>query len=193
MNARLVSAVLLTFAVGLADRAVAQGGKEPRHGFWIGFGAGYSNATSSCDGCGSTTGTGGIAGQLRMGVTLKHNLLVGVDLESWNKSEGGKWARVANLTGAAYYYPAASAGLYLKGGVGLSSMSGTLSGYSIDGAGLGFTVGLGWDIPVTKGLYLTPTASFLWGEVGDIKSGSTLLATGWKQQALNVALDLTLP
>jgi len=191
MKASPVLAALLTFTLGLAARGAAQG--QPRRGFWLAFGAGYSSLASSCDGCGSLSSQSGIAGQFRMGTTLRPNLLVGLDLESWNKSEGGKWARSANFTAAAYWYPSTSNGFYVKGGAGLSTVSGTVGGYAIDGTGFGLTGGLGYDLRLTKGFFLTPVATYFWGSVGDISTGSIVVSKGWKQSVLNLGLDATLP
>jgi hypothetical protein len=193
MNSRLVAAVLLTFAVGLATRAEAQTAPTRPQGFWIAFGFGWSSLGYSCDNCTGTSRTDGVAAQVRLGTALSRNFLVGADIESWNKSEGGKWAKSANWTAAAYWYPMESANLYVKGGVGLSTLNGTISGYTISGSGLGFTAGLGYDIRLSRSFWLTPTASYFYGSVGDVNTGSVGVVKGWKQNALNVALDMTFP
>ena len=56
-------------------------GQHPqvRKGFWIGFGIGYGPAQVSCDGCGSSSREGSFTGHVRLGGTLRPNLLLGAD------------------------------------------------------------------------------------------------------------------
>jgi hypothetical protein len=47
-------------------------------------------------------------------------------------------------------------------------------------------------VAVAALLSITPVANFLWGNVGDVKSESTLWASGWKQTIFEFGLDLTI-
>ena len=193
MKTSVVLAALATTTLALAPRAEGQKKQTRPEGFWIAFGAGYSSLGASCDQCASISRTSGVAGQVRLGTSLSHSLLVGADVESFNKSEGGKWAKSANWTAALYWYPLETAGLYVKGGAGLSTFNGTINGYSVSGTGVGVTGGLGYDIRVSNGFFLTPTASYFYGSVGDINTGSVGVLKGWKQNVFNIAIDATFP
>ncbi len=192
MKTFLSSAVLVGLCLAGVAPVSAQQAPRPQ-GFFIGFGAGWSSLGYSCDGCTGTSRSSGVAVQVRLGKALSPSLLVGADVESWNKTEGGKWAKTAAWTAAAYWYPMPSNGLYLKGGVGLATINGTISGYAISGTGVALTGGLGYDWPISKAIYLTPTASYFYGSIGDVNTGSVTAVRGWKQNVFNVGVNLTFP
>lgn len=167
---------------------------QVRNGFWIGFGLGYGSAKPSCDGCGTLNSEGSWTGHLRLGGTLSPQLLLGGDFVAWSKSESGGTLSLGNATATIYYYPMPASGLFLKAGVGASAFHGEFSGTitaTADGAGLGFTLGAGYDLRVGRNISITPVGNFLWGRPGEVKTGSTVLATGWKQTIFEFGLDVT--
>lgn len=167
---------------------------QVRKGFWIGFGGGYGSAQFSCDGCGTSTREGSGVGDLRLGGVLSPKLLLGGDIVAWTKKESGATVTVGNVTAAVYYYPATSSGLFLKGGVGASMFHGEVSSTvtaTADGKGFGFTFGAGYDLRVGRNISITPVGNFVWGHVGEVKTGSTVLASGWKQNFFEFGLDIT--
>ena len=188
---RSVAVVALLF--GCAATLQAQH-PQVRDGFWIGFGIGYGSVTASCDGC-SFDSRGSYTGHLRLGGVLSPHLLLGGDIDAWTKSENGTTLTLGNVTAALYYYPVPTSGLFLKGGIGGSAFNGEASSTvttTADGGGYGFTLGAGYDIRVGRNISITPVASFLWGHVGEVKSGSSVLFTGWKHTIFEFGLDLTI-
>ncbi len=72
------------------------------------------------------------------------------------------------------WYPSAREGFFLKGGLGFGYLRGdqdTQEGIIfIDKAGVGYQVGLGYDMRIQRDLSVTAVVNFYGGQVGDIRS-----------------------
>lgn len=135
-----------------ASAGVAQGHPQTREGFWISFGFGYSSL--GCENCDDrVSGTGGY---LRMGGTLSQKLLIGGEANGWSKSQGNATLTVGNVGPVLYFYPSATGGFFLKGGLGLSTAELDFGGFSGEETGAGITIGMGYDARVGRGFALTP-------------------------------------
>ncbi|HMU60789.1 MAG TPA: hypothetical protein PKA66_03330 [Gemmatimonadales bacterium] len=187
-------ALVLALAFGATGRAAAQGA-QAHEGFWIGFGFGYGSAEVSCNGCGASDRQGGAAMFLAMGGTVSQKLLLGGELNGW-----GKWGSavddggliLGNTSFVAYYYPGATSGLFIKGGIGLASyVSIDSSGTTTSGNGFGGVVGVGYDIPVGRTVSLTPVASFRFGSIGTISNDAASFPVGLDQNVVDVGLGIT--
>jgi hypothetical protein len=145
--------VCLAAAVTVASPAVAQGHAQTRQGFWFNGGLGYGSF--GCDGCGDRLG--GLSGGLVFGGTLSRKFLLGVGTTGWTKSENGATMTVGTVDARFRFYPSATGGFYLTGGLGVGSVSIDLGSFgSGSNTGLGFVLGLGYDIRVGNNLSLTP-------------------------------------
>jgi hypothetical protein len=151
------------FAVLLASSASAQQA-QTRQGFWIGGGMGYGSLGMSCEGCGDIDREGGASGYFKLGGTIRPNILLGVEGNGWRKSEGTLTLTMGNFSGAAYWYPMTTTGLFLKGGVGYSTLrvNDDVLGDASD-SGFGLLAGLGYDIRVGRSLSITPVANWFRG------------------------------
>jgi len=67
----------------------------------------------------------------------------------------------ATLTG--YYYPQPASGLFLRAGVGFSTVSVSQGGGSVSNSGLGATAGLGYDVRIAANTSITPVFNYVWG------------------------------
>ena len=121
-------------AILFATTATAQQA-QTRQGFWIGGGLGYGSL--GCDGC---YRVGAPSGYLKLGGTLRQNILLGVETNGWTKSEFGQTLTMGNMSGAAYWYPMPANGLFVKGGLGYSILD---DGFANE-SGFGLLAGLGW-------------------------------------------------
>jgi len=139
--------------LSLATRVSAQEASA-RQGFWIGGGLGYGSI--GCDGCDRL---GGASGYLKLGGTLRENVLLGVEMNGWAKSEFGQTMAMGNMSGAVYWYPMSTAGLFVKGGLGYSVVD---DGFMSE-TGLGLLGGVGYDVRVGRNLSLTPVANWYRG------------------------------
>src|SRR5256885_6405085 len=179
------AACILGAATLLGVTASAARAQYPqrREGFWIGFGLGYGSANVTCDTCGSGPRTGGVTAFLKLGGTPSRNLLIGGAINAWSHQSGGATETMGNVTASLYYYPVASGGLFLTGGVGFSDYNVDTSP-SYDGTGWGFTAGVGYDIRVGRNVSLTPVANFVYGGVGGLNGsgGGGPFAPGWEQK-----------
>jgi hypothetical protein len=151
---------LLTMA--LATSAFGQHA-QGRDGFWIGGGMGYGSLGLSCDGCGDVDRTGGLSGFAKLGGTLRQNILLGVEMNGWTKTEGGATVTMGNMSGAAYWYPMPTQGLFLKAGAGYSILTVEDDVVSDNDTGFGFLGGVGYDIRVGRNLSITPVANWFRG------------------------------
>ena len=140
-------------AILFATTASAQQA-QTRQGFWIGGGLGYGSL--GCNGCNRL---GGVSGYLKLGGTLRQNILLGVETNGWTKSDLGQTLTMGNMSGAAYWYPMPANGLFIKGGLGYSILD---DGFNNE-SGFGLLAGLGYDVRVGRNLSITPVANWFRG------------------------------
>jgi hypothetical protein len=124
----LLTAVLATSA--FAQKA------QTREGFWVGGGMGYGSLGLSCEICGDVGREGGLSGYAKLGGTLRENILLGVEMNGWTKSEAGAGYSV------------------------LSADDGVSSG---NDTGFGLLGGVGYDLRVGRNLSITPVANYFRG------------------------------
>ena len=140
------------FAILLASSASAQQA-QTRQGFWIGGGLGYGSL--GCDGCDRV---GAPSGYLKLGGTLRQNILLGVETNGWTKSELGNRLTMGNVSGAVYWYPMTN-GMFVKAGAGYSVLDSGIASTS----GFGLLGGVGYDVRVGRNLSITPVANWFRG------------------------------
>ncbi|HKZ32150.1 MAG TPA: hypothetical protein VJ648_07310, partial [Vicinamibacteria bacterium] len=106
----------------LASSSAWAGHPQERQGFWIGFGGGYGSAygEADCQDCDGGDREGSFTGFLKLGGTLNDRVLLGVEGNAWVKEQDGLTLTLGSFTGTVTFYPQASSGFFLKGGVGLS-------------------------------------------------------------------------
>jgi len=146
----------------LATSAFAQQA-QTRQGLWVGGGMGYGSLGLTCDGCSSVDREGGVSGYAKIGGTLRQNILLGVEMNGWTKSEFGGRVTMGNMSGAAYWYPMPTQGLFIKAGAGYSVLSVDDGISTADDSGFGLLGGLGYDVRVGKKLSITPVANYFRG------------------------------
>jgi hypothetical protein len=144
------AAVALLLSIpGLASAQTPQ----TRESLWFSGGLGYGSL--GCQDCSGREG--GLSGGLALGGTLSQKLLLGVGTNGWTKSEGGATLTVGTLTALMRFYPSATGGFFLTGGLGLGTVNAEVSGFgSASETGVGALLGLGYDFRVGRNLSLTP-------------------------------------
>ena len=145
-----LSAILAVLLAGSASAQQAQ----TRQGFWIGGGLGYGSL--GCEGCDRT---GAPSGYLKLGGTLRQNILLGVETNGWTKSELGNRLTMGNVSGAVYWYPMVTNGLFVKAGAGYSVLDSGIASSS----GFGMLGGVGYDVRVGRNMSVTPVANWFRG------------------------------
>jgi opacity protein-like surface antigen len=120
-------------------------------------------------------------------------VLLGVEGNAWIKEEDGTTLTLGSFTGTVTFYPQASSGFFLKGGVGLSYVDteireGSLS-VSVSKTGWGVLAGIGYDLRVGRNISITPSVNYYYGQPGDLSiEGETL--GGWKQNVIDVGIGI---
>lgn len=153
---RFALGLLLTALVALP--ASAQSNPQTRQGFWISFGLGAGSLT--CDDCNIDNETGTNV-NLRMGGTLSQKLILGGELNFWTKSEGDVSLSTGNIGPVILFYPSATGGFFLKGGLGLATTTLEVGSFDFEEQGIGITLGLGFDARVGRNFALTPYLDIL--------------------------------
>jgi hypothetical protein len=170
-------ALLVLAAFTLAPAAEAQN-THVREGFWFNVGLGVGSL--GCNDCSERTN--GMSGGLALGGSINQHVSLGIFANGWSKSENGATLTAAALTAGLRWYPSATGGFFVLGGLGMSQAELNVSGLgSASESGTGAVLGLGWDIRVAKNVSMTPfwngfAASFSGGDanVGQIGVGLTI-------------------
>jgi outer membrane protein with beta-barrel domain len=126
---------------------------QSRQGAWFNIGLGYG--VFGCKDCDGTLD--GLTGGLVLGGTLSPRFLLGVGTTGWTKSENGVTLTVGTLDARFRFYPSATGGFFVTGGVGVGSISGDVSGFGSETeTGVGVVLGIGIDLRIAKNVSITP-------------------------------------
>jgi hypothetical protein len=124
-----------------------------RRGFWFSGGLGYGSL--GCDGCDDRVG--GLSGGIQLGGSVSQKVLLGGGTAGFTRSEGGVTETVATAVALIRFYPSATGGFFLLGGLGFGAIEVDVSGFgSASETGAGALLGLGYDIRVGEKVSLTP-------------------------------------
>jgi hypothetical protein len=184
--------------VAFVSVASAASHPQERQGFWIGLGAGVGFADATCDVCGSGDRQTGLAGYVNLGGTLSERLLVGGHVNAWSKDQGDVTLNLYSAAAALTFYPRASSGFFLKGGVGVSFMDterrdGSTTITVHQGSGVGLLAGAGYDVRVGRNTSITPMVDFWYGTEGFRLGGDTLdtFLGSFKHNVVALTLGIT--
>jgi hypothetical protein len=123
-----------------------------RQGFWFSGGVGMGSLGTQ-DG---SSRENGMTGDISLGGTLSQHWLLGVGSSGWSKSENGGRLTVGTLDARVRFYPSATGGFFLTGGIGAGSIRASIGGISATENGAGATLGLGYDYRVGRNTSITP-------------------------------------
>ena len=145
---------------------------QTREGFYVGGGIGRGSAVltadSNCQLCRpfSTGRKGGLTADLRLGQSLGPHVGLEVDLNRWFHLHDPPLYSFSNASLAVSFHPGHS-GFFVKAGPGLArlalkqSQTMTLSNIKV-----GFTAGVGYDVPIGRTTAVSPMATYWWGNPG---------------------------
>ncbi len=140
-------------------RGLVEVDEDNRHGFWgsLGFGAG-GEAFDLRDGLGYSSDLYRPTISLRLGGTPSQHLRLGGEAFAWIDDHGDRTESLSNLLFIGQLYPAASTGLYLKGGLGIARNEIDFDeGFGVGDTGFAGSLGAGWEIRVGRSWYINPT------------------------------------
>lgn len=170
---------ILALAVLLPTAAMAQH-PQTRQGFGISVGIGAGSANLTCDGCSQSGGTEP-SGYLRLGGYVSPALFVAFETDGWavvNIVENN--ALIGAYMGVAQWYPMASQGWYVKGGVGYAyadALGDIFAAADLHTSGFAVSIGAGYDWRVARNFALTPYVNYL-AQLGGTYSDSNGSDTG---------------
>ncbi len=147
---------------------------QTREGFWIGFGFG-GGSRGTDDG---TDRDSGVVGYLKLGCTISERFLLGVESNAWLRDESGVTVTHTNHSAVAYFYPSATSGFFLKGGLWSSRLLVEVSGITTSETGGGAVLGLGFDARVGDNWSITPVLNFNYGAFDGGNSNIVELGVG---------------
>lgn len=140
-----------------------------REGFWIGFGAGAAYSSIDCSPCGPLLpddpweGGSGFGLYLALGGTLRHNLLLGGEINLYGKRNNAlqRDATLIGYSAVAQFYPISTSGLYLKGGGGFGASTMAGGPGLIQSGGWSAQGGAGYDVRFGRRFALAPFVNFV--------------------------------
>jgi hypothetical protein len=156
--------VLLFIALGSASaqdtpRGLSLVREGDRAGFWGGFSVGAGGeAFDLRDGAGYSEELYRPTVSLRLGGTVNQSLRLGGEVLAWIDEHRYSVESLTSVLFVGQFYPAATTGLYLKGGLGLGRNAVDFDG----GGGVGDTgfaglLGAGWEVRMGRRWFLTPS------------------------------------
>jgi hypothetical protein len=151
MAVKRIAQMVVVFAAFAATTAQAQHA-QTRQGFWFSGGLGMGSLGTQ-DG---TSRENGMSGDISLGGTLSPHWLLGVGSSGWSKSEQGGRLTVATLDARVRFYPSATGGFFVTGGIGGASIRASVGGFSATDNGAGAIFGLGYDYRVGRNTSITP-------------------------------------
>lgn len=163
----LAAVALLSSPLAAQGRASARQQQMPandRAGYNLSLGLGGGSSGVSCAGC-ATDRQNGASGYLRVGKGYTPSLMLGLELNGWNKTENNVDGRVGMLSAIAQWYPSMTNGFFLKGGAGMGRT--TLEDKSVTpsdklkSTGFGYQFGTGYDIGIARRWSITPYVNYL--------------------------------
>jgi hypothetical protein len=180
--------VVLAAVLGVASQLVAQQEVAPkglevvpaaglRNGFWagVGLGVGYERFSTPA----LTIDPGWLARptlNFRVGGTPNQHLRLGGETIFWFNNEGSISQSLGGVAAIAQLYPAATLGFFLKGGGGFGWNSYSDGYYPYQytisyESGFMWSVGGGWEIPVSRKINIVPTVDYYGMTFGSRSSG----------------------
>jgi Outer membrane protein beta-barrel domain len=143
-----------------APRGLVEVREGNRAGFWgaIGIGAG-GESFDLREGAGYNSQLYRPTLDLRLGGTISQHVRLGGEALAWINDRGNQTETLSSLLFVAQYYPVATSGLYLKGGLGIGRNEVDFDngvGFGVGDTGFAGLLGAGWEIRVGRKVYLNP-------------------------------------
>jgi hypothetical protein len=178
-----IAAVAQKAPDGLVE--VREGGRK---GFWLGLGIGAGGESYDLQ---PSAGYRDVLYRptisLRLGGTVNQHLRLGGEVLSWINENGPAVESLTSALFVAQFYPAASTGLYLKGGVGIGRNAVDFDdGYGTGDTGFAGLVGAGYELRLGRRIYLNPVVDLVGHRYGNRLGGS------YRERLVNFELGILL-
>lgn len=163
----IAAVALLSAPLAAQGRATARQQQMPtndRAGYSLSLGLGGGSSGVSCAGCG-TDRTNGASGYLRVGKGYTPSVMLGLELNGWNKTENNVDGRVGMLSAIAQWYPSLTNGFFVKGGAGIGRTTlddkSVVPSNKLQSTGFGYQAGMGYDLGIARRWSITPYVNYL--------------------------------
>ena len=160
----LLSAPLALEAQGRATSRQVARPTNDREGYSLSLGLGGGSNGVSCTGC-VTERENGASGYLRVGKGISPTLMMGLELNGWNKTENNVAGRTGMLSAIAQWYPSMTNGFFAKTGLGMGRTTiedkSTTPSDKLQSTGFGYQFGMGYDMSIARRWSITPYVNYL--------------------------------
>jgi hypothetical protein len=182
----------------LATPLLSQSKPQTRQGFTIGFGLGAGSAGITCNGCTTDRQNSG-SGYLSIGGTVRPNLIIAGEMNGWGKTitEQGTTDDIviAYVAGVAQWYPQPQGSFFVKGGLGLGTISDDVTDATgsakLESTGVAILLGTGYDFRVGKNFSLTPFLNYLATAGGKAQINGALTSEKLNANLVQIGLGFT--
>jgi hypothetical protein len=161
-------------ALVLAILGIVPGSAGAQSGFSWAVGGGAARNRVDCETCAEIKHYWGVSGFVRAGRAVSEHVTVGAELHFWQAEIEGNDAYLRGIQGLVQWYPSSSGGFFGQVGLGLSRVRNSfdVGGETVRGAEIGLNVsaGVGWDVRLGKGIYITPRVASVVVPVATIDS-----------------------
>ena len=135
-----------------------------RDGYSLSLGLGGGSNGVSCSGC-PTDRENGASGYLRVGKAFTPSVMLGLELNGWNKTQNNVTGRETMFSAIGQWYPSMTNGFFTKVGAGMGRMtvddkSGTTTNKT-ESTGFAYQLGLGYDMSIARRWSITPYVNYL--------------------------------
>jgi hypothetical protein len=143
-------------------RPAAPAPTQDRSGYSVSLGLGGASSALTCPGCGTSDRENAASGYLRLGKGFTPSVMLGVELNGWNKTEEGVTGRTGMLSAIGQWYPSLTNGFFAKGGLGMGRTTLESSPTNkVESTGFGYQVGMGYDMSIARRWSITPYVNYL--------------------------------
>jgi hypothetical protein len=141
-------------------------------GFYLGAGIGHGSAQLTCAICQGGR-DGGTSGYLGTGYSVASRVRLGAEVLAWYKG-GQVDYLLTSLQLVAVLYPIPRNRLFIKTGFGVAKYAAEDDDDSVKTQAFAGQVGIGYEVPMGRGLSLVPFANFLGTTGGDVRFNDTV-------------------
>jgi len=182
VRARAPLAALLLAVLALASASAQEPRPSPARtpkrggGLWGDVGFAYGRLHLTCTTCSSVVAANGTAVTVSAGFTPARTVLLGLQAQQWSSSGTALRQRVRSVLAVVQWYPWPATGFFLRGGNGIvrgpvAPQANGAQPSSTQGTGVGFALGMGYDVKLSRRLGLTVQAATHISALGDLTVG----------------------
>jgi hypothetical protein len=166
---------------------------QERKGFWFDFGVGVGSSGIST-GIDEARDSAGIVA-LKLGWALNRQLLMGMEIRMMTLDVTGDIVGVLaayNVHGTILYYPRASSGFFLSGGLGGAFLDLDPDDQDLTNVakGFGLSAGVGYDFYLGRGFSLTPATTFWYGNTGGGSLNAQTSLADWNHNVIDATISI---